>query len=478
MPENTVTNRGEESPKPTLSELKQRITRAQIIMIGRDSVPNPYQVLGLSPSATNDEIKSQYRKLMRSAHPDLHQNSQESTFVSQAITVANDHLTGNRAAVDASLGSEKNGVKRTPVDNSPIETNFTTHEAQEKEAQHVAEELKSILTSQTLKPSELRAKIIEFFKIQQSKVQQGFITETSLAPIKEAARLAFLEALETTLKNIVAKHADSPGEIRTKLAEILDYYETQQATAHFSQAEYAKLLASIQEKYATTMQASLKNFDSYAIPNGDIHGFLTDFMNRAQGFFTMIDNDKRKKYLSDFSHREILQAAEGIFQKKINEIYDRYEASFFKQAKIELNLNNPDNWLNVLVKPRSLARTLRSKGVPISYDTEIRVSQRINESIVRLITDLITMVKSTKQLDVLFTFADSKESGLDYAAINAIKNGVREKYTNIWRESILPTVRPEQIDDRKRELDELRRAGKMEFSSAYELRNQLDQMKK
>lgn len=33
---------------------------------------DPYEILGLTKAATDDEIKKAYRKLVRTCHPDLH----------------------------------------------------------------------------------------------------------------------------------------------------------------------------------------------------------------------------------------------------------------------------------------------------------------------------------------------------------------------------------------------------------------------
>jgi DnaJ like chaperone protein len=50
------------------SESEYRFFRARFVEDG--AAANPYDVLRLSPAATNDEIKAQYRQLVRNNHPD------------------------------------------------------------------------------------------------------------------------------------------------------------------------------------------------------------------------------------------------------------------------------------------------------------------------------------------------------------------------------------------------------------------------
>ena len=38
-------------------------------------VTNPYEVLGISPNASNDEVKKAYRELSRKYHPDSYANN-------------------------------------------------------------------------------------------------------------------------------------------------------------------------------------------------------------------------------------------------------------------------------------------------------------------------------------------------------------------------------------------------------------------
>ena len=69
---------------------------------------DPYSVLGLSPDASEEEIKSAYRKLAKKYHPDLNPGDDEAARKMQEINAAYDQLQ-NPAAQNAAYDRTQYG---------------------------------------------------------------------------------------------------------------------------------------------------------------------------------------------------------------------------------------------------------------------------------------------------------------------------------------------------------------------------------
>ena len=57
---------------------------------------DPYRVLGVSPNASEEEIKKAYKQLARKYHPDLNNGSKEAEAKMKEINEAYDAITAQR----------------------------------------------------------------------------------------------------------------------------------------------------------------------------------------------------------------------------------------------------------------------------------------------------------------------------------------------------------------------------------------------
>ena len=73
---------------------------------------DPYSVLGLSPGASQEEVKRAYRQLAKKYHPDLHPGDAEAARKMQQINAAYEQIQNPNSGSTASRQTQQTGHQR------------------------------------------------------------------------------------------------------------------------------------------------------------------------------------------------------------------------------------------------------------------------------------------------------------------------------------------------------------------------------
>ena len=74
-------------------------------------ISDPYKVLGVSPNASDEEVKAAYRKLAKKYHPDLNPGDEYAAQKMNEINAAYDQIKNPQPQQDC----QKSNTKPTPL---------------------------------------------------------------------------------------------------------------------------------------------------------------------------------------------------------------------------------------------------------------------------------------------------------------------------------------------------------------------------
>lgn len=195
---------------------------------GEKKIPNPYVILGISGTATLDDIKDAYRALAKKVHPDVvgsgKYQKEFNTITESYSALCN---TGLRRQIDAAINSRSSARASGGASNRGEKPAFSAEQILAEEL-IVYREWKELEGAEEQNTIEYLEKIVRFIENRQIRREMGIISDGFFSKLSREVQSSFIFSIERNLERLGNEFSEE---------------ESKQSDVELLATEYSKLFA-------------------------------------------------------------------------------------------------------------------------------------------------------------------------------------------------------------------------------------------